>query len=134
MEINITRFFETAETHDFSNSIADSGQNDIGKITWLNAKDEASRSPLLTTEDQLDAMRAFARASGGWNDEEAAAWSPDDVNALFIQWISGDKNEMDSDDEGEIDWAAVERDQQEGRIASNIYRATDGTVWFTLDS
>ena len=136
MDINITRFFETAETHDFSNSVANTGLTDIGKITWLNAKDEAQRTPLLTTEDELDAMRAFARASGGWDQDEVAAWSADEVNALFIQWISGDMNEMGdlfTDDDGEIDWEAVEEAQQQGRIASNIYRADDGSIWFTLD-
>jgi hypothetical protein len=35
-------------------------------------------------------MRDFARSSGGWNDEECAAWTPQEVNALFLQWVAGD--------------------------------------------
>lgn len=138
MDIDITRFFETAETGAFSNSVANTGLTNIGRITWNNALRKAQETPLLATEDQIQAMRDFARSSGGWDDEEVAAWSADEVNALFIQWISGDKNEMESswllDDDGEIDWTKVEMDQQAGRIASNIYRAADGKIWFTLDS
>ena len=95
MEIDITRFFETAETHDFSASAAELGQN-AGKITWANAMREAEETPLLSTDAELDAMRQFARESGGWDDEEVAAWTAEEVNALFIQWISGDMNEMES--------------------------------------
>lgn len=137
MEIDITRFFETAETHDFSASAAELGQ-DAGEITKANALREAENTPLLTTESQLDAMRDFARSSGGWNDDEVAAWSPDEVNALFIQWISGDKNEMeiasqgyDSDSDSEIYWARVEAAQEAGRISGNIYRGDDNKVYFS---
>ena len=137
MEIDITRFFETAETHDFSASVAELGQ-DAGKITWANAMREAEETPLLSTEAELDAMRQFARESGGWTREEIAAWTAEEVNALFIQWISGDINEMHAswllDDDGELDWQKVEQYQHEGRIAANIYQGDDNKVYFYLGS
>ena len=55
-EINVTRFFRTAEPSDYSASVAELGTN-AGRITWGNATREAAESPLLTTEEEIEAMR-----------------------------------------------------------------------------
>ena len=133
-QINITRFFETAEHFDFSASVAERGSN-AGADTWRNAQREAAESPLLTTEETLDDWRRWLRACGGWDDAECAAFSDVDLNALFVQWVSGDIREMEDvacDDNGEIDWTKVETLQEAGNIASNIYRDNDGQIWFYL--
>ena len=83
MEIDVTAFFENADPFEFSHSRAEGGAN-AGPQTWANAKEEAQRSPLLTTPEQLDALRSYV----------IAAWSPIECNALFIQLISGDNDKI----------------------------------------
>ena len=53
-----------ADPFEFSASRAEMGDN-AGPITWANAKGEAARAPLLTTEEQLDAAREWAGGFGG---------------------------------------------------------------------
>jgi hypothetical protein len=136
MEIDITRFFNDAEPFDFSSSVAERGQN-AGKETWANAKREGAESPLLTTPEELEALRSYVKEFGAWEDAEIQGWSEAECNALFIQLISGDMREMESlcmGDDGELDWPEIERLQQEGTISSNIYRGDDDKVYYYLGS
>lgn len=89
MEIDITEFFNSAEPFEFSASVAERGKN-AGPEAWANALAEGERAPLLTTPEQLDALRDHMRGYGAWEREEIDAWSPAECNALFIQLISGD--------------------------------------------
>jgi len=130
MEINITRFFNEAEPFEFSASIAERGDN-AGNETWNNAKNEAARLPLLNGENELAAMRQWAKASGGWNDDEIAAWSDTELNALFIQLISGDIREAESGN-GEIDWEQYEQEQESGNVSGCLYRGIDGQIYYSL--
>lgn len=135
MDINVTRFFETAETHDFSASAMELGQN-AGQITWRNAKREAAETPLLTSDSELDAMRDWMKESGGWDKTERNVFTPEDLNALFIQLISGDMNEIEalcSDDNGDINWHRAEAMAGRGRISGNLYRSSD-QIWYYLGS
>ena len=70
MEINITQFYNDANPATYSASVAELGEN-AGRITWDNAM---GAPVLLDTTDKLEAMRAWARASGAWSDVELAAW------------------------------------------------------------
>lgn len=136
MEINITAFFESAETFDFSASKAERGDN-AGRDTWNNAKREAAENPLLTTEEQLDSLRSYVKGFGAWDETEIAAWSPVECNALFVQLISGDMREMESLctlDNGEIDWPEYERLSQAGTISANIFRGDDDQIYYYLGS
>lgn len=123
MEIDITGFFKSAETWKFSGSIATHGP-DAGPRTWNAAKQEASREPLLKTEAEMNAMRHWAYDTGAWEREEIAAWSAEDVNALFIQLISGDMRETGLDaidfDDAEA-WAKYEKwcENQSGSLYKN---------------
>lgn len=111
MEIDITSFMAETDAFQFSASAAELGQ-DAGKITWGNAIDEAHRAPLLTTPEQIDEARDWFGEFGAWDDEERAAWSDDEVNALVIQFISGNIREIEAlcmGDNGKIDWHEVER-------------------------
>lgn len=133
MEINITRFVQNEDPFPYSHSQHEGGPL-AGPNTWNNALREAESAPLLTTEDELDALRAWAKATGAWDEAERNAWSADQCNALFIQLISGDIREMNLDEceLDEFDWDAYEERCQEGTIAGNIFKGTDGEIYYSL--
>ena len=91
MEIEITSL-ASSDQFALSHSAAEGGQNS-GRETWQASLAAAEDTPLLDTPEKLEAMRDFALSSGGWNEEEVAAWSAQEVNALFLQWIAGDCRE-----------------------------------------
>jgi hypothetical protein len=136
MEIDITDFVETAEPSEFSASVAELGQN-AGKITWANAKREAQNRPFpLLMADDRDEFEAWIKGFGAWEDEEIAAWSLDECNALLIQYISGDLRELldlcPGDDEYGIDWGEARSLQEQGTISGNIYEGDDGRLYFYM--
>ncbi len=100
--------------------------------TWANAKREAGENPLLKTDEELDAMRQWTEETGAWDKAERDAMSGQELNALFIQLVSGDMREagMDECDIEDFDWNEYQEKAQEGRISGNIYRGdiegTDG--------
>lgn len=130
MDINITRFFREADPFEFSASRAERGQN-AGAETWANAKREGEESPLLTTPEQIDALRDYVKDFGAWSDEEIAAWSDTECNALFIQLVSGDIREAGLDTDSP-DWAQYQKDSEKGRIAGNLYPGDDGEVYYSI--
>ena len=134
MEIDITSFFNEAEPYDFSASVAERGEN-AGRDTWRNAVEEGGKSPILTTAEQLEALRKYAAGFGAWDGEEIAAWSDDECNALFIQLISGDMREIEAlctTDDGEVDWAEYERLAEKGTISASLYRGDNGRIYYYL--
>lgn len=130
MEIDITTLSEM-NAFDLSHSIAEGGEN-AGRNTWENSKAEAKRHPILNTPEKLAAMREFAESSGGWTREEIADWPDSEVNALFLQWIAGDCRELGADSLADIDWEEAEELQHEGQAASNLFKGTDGKIYFYL--
>jgi hypothetical protein len=134
MEIDISAFLAGNDAFNYSASAAEMGAN-AGPITWCNAKAEAGRAPLLTTSEQIAEAKEWLGEFGAWDDDEIASWSHDDVNALVIQYISGNWREIESlcsDDDGGIDWQRVEELESAGTIAGNIFRADDGRIYFYL--
>jgi hypothetical protein len=123
MEIDITSFFENAEPFKFSHSIAEGGRN-AGPNTWRAALEEASAAPLLTTPEQINALRDHMHGYGAWEDDEINAWPPQECNALFIQLVSSDMREADLDAETP-DWDAYERGVKDGRFGGAIFRSAD---------
>ena len=137
MEIDITGFIRTAETHDFSASRAELGDN-AGKITWDNAVREAASTRLITSKSR-DEFERWVRDFGAWEAREIAAWSLKECNALLIQFISGDLNTLESlcysdDDEFSIDWQEAEKLSERGTIGGNIFKGDDGRVYFYMGS
>jgi hypothetical protein len=130
MEIEITTLSEM-NCFTLSHSAFEGGEN-AGQNTWNASKKEAENTQLLNTAEKLQAMRDFARESGGWNREEIAAWSDNELNALFLQWIAGDVRELGADSLDEIDWEEAEEMQHEGQAASNIFKGDDGRIYFYL--
>ena len=114
-----------------SHSIAEGGKN-AGQNTWNASKKQAENTQILNTPEKLQAMRDFVRESGGWNKEEVAAWDENELNALFLQWVSGDVRELGADSLNEIDWEEAEEMQREGQAPSNIFKGDDGKIYFYL--
>lgn len=123
MEIDITDFVTYNETWAFSGSIMTHGPN-ASRQTWNAAKEEASRAPLLKTESELDAMRAWMKDTGAWDKAEREAMSVQELNALFIQLVSGDMREsgMDDCDIEDFDWSEYYERASDGQISGNISR------------
>ena len=133
MEIDITRFVTDSDPFEFSASIAERGKN-AGRDTWRNAVKEGMASPLLVTEEQIDALRSYVKGFGGWDDSEIAAWSNEECNALFIQCISGDMREAGIDDCNleDFDWTEYQHDSEKGRVSGRIYRGDDDRIYYYL--
>ena len=124
MQIDITDFFNNEDAFEFFASVMGRGAN-AGRETWQNAVQAGKDAALLVTEEQLNALRKWAQESGAWDENEIAAWSDDECNALFIQLISGDIREIEDlcvGDDGEIDWKLAEELAQKGQIGGSLYR------------
>jgi hypothetical protein len=140
MEINITSLLET-DLLQFSHSAHEGGEN-AGRNTWANAKEEAATAPLLQTPEQLQALRDYVRGFGAWDKEEIDGWDEVECNALFLQFVSGDVRTAGWDSLDEAEWTEdgeliarfhdVPEDEWERAECSNIFRGTDGNIYFSL--
>lgn len=136
MELNITEFFNTAYPFNYSASVAEMGA-DAGVSTWRNACQQAAKSAILDTDEKREAFRKFAGDSGGWSDDEIAAWSNEELDALCIQWISGDMREpvgfeLGADSTAE-DWAEYQAQSEAGNVAGRLFKAEDGAIYWTCE-
>ena len=131
MEIDITDFFNESDPSEYSASIAETGLSDIGKRTWRAAKDESARAPLLSTSDEIDALRSYVKDFGAWSEEEIAAWTEIECNALFIQLISGDIRETGMFAGDSFDWEEYERGAERGRWSGNLFKSGE-RVFYSL--
>lgn len=136
MEIDITAFVATAEPYEFSASRAELGSN-AGKITWDNARREASSTAFITA-DSREEFERWVKGFGSWDREEIATWSIEECNALLIQFISGDLRELEntcpSQDDAPFDWSLARRLSERGVISGSIYPGDDGRVYFYMGS
>lgn len=133
MEVNITHFFNTAAPMDYSASVAEIGA-DAGPATRAAACEDSPANMLLDTFDKREAFKDHIRGFGAWSDEEVAAWTEVELNALFMQLISGDMREADIGPESTADdWIAYEERAHAGQCGGNIFRATDGEVYYSLE-
>ena len=136
MELNITVFFNGAVPFNYSASAAEMGQ-DAGPSTWRNAVQEAAKSAILDTEEKREAFRTFVRESGGWDDDEIAAWSNDELTALCIQWIAGDMREPVGFELGanstDADWAAYQAQSEAGNVSGRLFKAEDGDIYWMCE-
>ncbi|OQC22815.1 MAG: hypothetical protein BWX68_03019 [Verrucomicrobia bacterium ADurb.Bin063] len=115
---------------DCSNSAANLGQN-AGKLTWQASQRHASA--LSLTAEQKEAFRDFVRSSGGWDEEETAAFSDAELTALCVQWVSGDVREGFGDgvsnDPAEWDWAEYNELAERGSVPSTLYLHDGKLFW-----
>lgn len=130
MELDISRFFKEASPRDYSASMLELGEN-AGRITWRHALEDAPEFTILDNPEKLEAFREFVRDSGGWDGEECEAFTPTELNALCIQWVSGDLREAGlTADSGPDEWAEYEKASEAGNVAGRIFKADDGRVYF----
>ncbi len=110
MDIEITNFYKQAETEKYFNSIANSGKQNIGEITYNNALNSHYK---FVTVANIKAIRDYLNDIGF---SEAYDLDPKEINAVFIQLISG-----------EI--------QEEPRIefSDRMFCDDDGKVYYSLD-
>ena len=132
MEIDITSLLDL-DAWELSHSAAEGGWTS-GRDCWKASQLAAEEHCLLDNEEKLQAMRDFARSSGGWTKTEIERWTPTEVNALFLQWVSGDIRQLGDDSLEEIDWDKAEELQREGQSPSNLYKGDDGRVYYYLGS
>ena len=135
MELNITQFFNECTPMDYSASIAEIG-NDAGKTTWQAAKDDSSDYMLLDTDDKRDAFRSFVQSSGGWTEDEIAAWSDIELNALLLQWIAGDIREgfewEHERPEDVSEWEWYEQLANDGSVSGRLFKSDNNQVYFYI--
>jgi hypothetical protein len=140
MEININQLIESRAPV-YSHSVHEGGE-DAAQNSWNAAKEAAASAPILRSEEELEAMRGWARSSGGWEREEIAAWDADELNALFLQLVSAETREAGWDSLDEAQWTDdgeliarfhdVPEEEWEPAECSNIFRGTDGNFYFSL--
>lgn len=131
MELNITKFFTEAAPMDYSASVAEIGAS-AGADTWRAACEDSADYPLLDTDEKHEAFRAFVRSSGGWSDEEIAAWPDSELNALCIQWIAGDIREALLDGAQTIEWDQYQAHSEQGLVSGRLFKGTDGEIYFDM--
>jgi hypothetical protein len=133
MEVCITHFFTCAAPMDYSASIAEIG-NGAGAATWAAACEDSPDYMLLDDDAKRYAFKTHIAGFGAWSPEEVAAWTEVELNALFMQLISGDMREADIGPESTADdWIAYEERAHAGNCGGNIFRATDGEVYYSLE-
>ena len=132
MEINITEFFNDAEPSHYAASCMELG-DDAGAITWQNALEAADDFMLIDDDEKREALREHIRAFGAWEDDEIANGDHAELNALFIQMVSGDIRETGVDVDS-WDWGAYEQASRNGQIGSTLFPDDDGNVYYILGS
>lgn len=113
------------DAFNYSASAYEMGEN-AGRITWNNAKDGPQ---LLRDDAQREAFKEWIADFGAWNEGEREAFTDQELNALLVQFVSGDIREAGADSLEEIDPAQLQVDQEEGRVPSYLFQDDSG-AWF----
>ena len=132
-EIDITAFCRDADPYDFSASVAERGEF-TSRDTWNAALREAENRPMLCTAEHLEAMRAWLRATGGWDAGSISAYTPVALEALFMQFVAGDLRDVGFDEcfFDEWSWSEYQRRAEAGEVQGHIYKTADGRVFYNL--
>ena len=131
MELIITKFFNEATPSYYSASRIELG-DDAGAITWANAMDASEDYNLLDTDEKREAARAHFAAYGAWTEEEIAAWSDAELNAITLQDISAAIRDVPGMDQSSWDWAEYEKQAEAGQVSGALFRGDTGEIYFTL--
>ncbi len=81
---------------------------------------------ISSTITSRDEARAWLKDFGAWDEDEIAAWSDTELNALVVQFIAGDIREMDMFDTTEEYQEACER----GTCSGRLYPGRNGEWYF----
>lgn len=135
MELNITRFWNEAAPRDYSASRAELG-DDVGKVTWSHAVEDAPEYNFLDTDEKREEFRKYVKGFGAWSDEEIAAWSDTELNALLLQMISGDMRDVpEMSGPQDWDWTKYEQFCEQGVCSGRLYggpMSTDGQIYYYI--
>lgn len=134
MEIIISDFFNSCAPRDYSASVLEIGK-DAGIATWSAACEDATDFNLLDNEEKREAFREHVKDFGAWPDAKIAAWSNNELDALFIQLISGDMREFKdaawfTDDE----WQEYESQASDGQLSGRLFKGIDGEIYYYVGS
>lgn len=134
MEIDVTALVQDQENWiNYSGSRMEHGQN-AGQITWRNSCKKAEEVQLLKEEEHFEEARDWFKTFGAWEDEEIANWTPQELNALLIQFVVGDLREYPTGDDGEVDWEQAEVLANQGTISGSVHPGADGKFYFYMGS
>lgn len=129
MEIDVTDYVQGYDCEQLSSSIAESGLENIGEITWRNAMIHVAVQPLVKP-DQQDALRQWIGELGAWDETEIAAMSDQETNALLLQFVAGDVREMEAYADLE-EWGQACHD---GQASGRLYPGDDDRWYFYVGS
>jgi len=138
-EIDITDIItsESFHTRELSNSIANSGLQNIGQATWNNANEKAKEELIqkafkdIETEGLMDYFREY----GAWTDGELLEHGKAGLISLTLQFIASDLQEAGIEDWQDVesfDWQQYEEDCQAGQLSGNLFKGDDGRIYFSL--
>ena len=127
MELDLTDFVANAAPSDYSASAAELGQ-DAARITWNHAVQDSEQFTFLDTDDKRETFRSYVRGFGAWTEEEIAAWSDVELNALCIQFISGELRERGLFDT----WTEYEAASERGQVSGRLFHGADGHTYIYI--
>ena len=128
MEIKVTHMVDDADNMmELSGSVMEHGK-DAARVTWNNAKTYGADRPLLTTDNERDAARDHFRGYGAWSQEEIAAWSDDELQAITCQDVAAAIREM----EVANNYADYQRLCEDGTCSGRLYKGDDNEWYFYL--
>jgi len=130
MEIDITTFFNEATPMDYSASVMEIG-SDAGPSTWRAACDDSEDYMMLNSDEKREEFRHYVKDFGAWSEDEIQAWTNQELNALFIQMVSGDIREAKLDHDNP-DWDQYQKDSEAGRIAGRIFKGSNSKVYYYI--
>jgi hypothetical protein len=132
MELDCTWLLDE-DCGQFSGSIAELGQ-DAGRYTWNNSMAEAESAWPDMTPEQLQKAKDYFGEFGAWEEEEIAAWTPQEVKALLVQLIAGDIREVEDccwDNENNcIDWEEYNLQTENGQLSGRLYLGENGRLYY----
>lgn len=123
MMLDVTTYVEGYDMSQFSDSINNSGLQNIGEITWNNAVKHVAAEPLLTAEQQQEARDYLDGFGADWDMQNM----PDnEVEALLLQFIAGDISEYEMFDT----YDEYEKAASAGQVSSRLTLETDGRWYY----
>lgn len=115
--IDVTDFVNAAEDNPeiYSSSVAASGLQNIGEVTWRNSLlyMESSGNFFFNDTELCDLVRDHFREYGAWEKSEIDAWSMQEINAMLVQEVA---SEMQKDEP----WDRLHWDSENARWAFHI--------------
>jgi len=127
MELIVTCMFEDIDLMPtLCGSCAELGP-DAGRITWENSKAYSKRHPLLLSRAEIELAREYFSDYGAWTDEQLAALSDEDIQALATQEVAAQIRDF----EEAGNWEAYHQQIEAGRIQGGLFRF-GGQVYFNM--